>query len=130
MIALAAVAGVLGLVAGRMAARRRAEARVRVTRALIQGVTASAQVESREILRAAELGARDEIEAASVAFDGAMDARETELAARDAQMTVRRQALARGADELKARRDRLNEAKGRERERAADAQRVADEIAR
>ena len=130
MIALAVVAAVLGVLAGRVAARRRAEARVRVTRALIQGVTASAQVESREILRDAELGARDEIEAASAAFESAMEARETELAARDAQVTVRRQALGRATDELKVRRDRLNEAKGRERERAAEAQRVADEVTR
>jgi ribonuclease Y len=122
------VAAAGGVALGRVIARRRAEARVGVTRALIQGVGASAEGERREILRAAELSMREDSEAANATFEAAMEALEVELAAREARLAIRREAVGRTADELRDRRERLNALRAAERERAAEAQRVAAEV--
>ena len=126
---LVVVALLVGALLGRMVAKRRAEAQNAALATVLRTISTSAANACTEILRAAELGAREEAETANVAFDAIADVRETELVAREAQAGVRAGALERMEQEIKERRDRLNGLRAHEREQLGEAKRLTDAAA-
>ena len=125
---LAALAAVAGGTFGRLVARRRAEAQGAALRGLLQTIAASASSERSEMVRSAELAAREEAETANTAFDAIADVREQELVAREAQGAAREGSLARLDQEIRERRERLNAMRARERDLVAEARHLADEV--
>jgi len=126
LVALTALAGALF---GRMVAKHRAQAQNAALNGLLATIASTAASSCHEILRSAELAAREEAETANVAFDAIADVRETELVAREAQSSVRTTTLERLELEIKERRERLNGLRAREREQLAEAKRLADTAA-
>jgi ribonuclease Y len=125
---LAVVAVIAGTALGRLAAKRQAEARSVALNDTLRTISSSAANDRNEILRSAELGAREEAETANTAFDAIADVRERELVGREAQGIGREAALTRLEQEVREHREKLNAMRAREREQAADTRRLADEV--
>ena len=123
---LIVVAVLIGAVLGRMVAKRRAEAGNGALRVLLGTIASSAANDCNEIVRSAELSAREEAETANIAFDAIADVRENELVGREAQGAERAAALARMEQEIKERRERLNSLRAREREQLAEVKRQTE----
>jgi ribonuclease Y len=120
VLLLALVAAAAGLVMGRIAAKKRAEAVLAGERRVVEAMRESAAAECVEIRRAAEIAAREEALMAGAAFDAVAQVRDTELSAREAQLANRRRAVSRLEKDLDARRAALEGV--RERQRGHDDQ--------
>ena len=127
LVALLLGATLAGALMGRFIAKRRADARAAAVRGLLGAIAGSAAAESAEVLRTAELTAREEAETANTAFEAIADLRERELLARELELGARRDGLARVDQELGQRRERLTLERAKERERSNEIRRLTDE---
>ncbi|MES1158124.1 MAG: hypothetical protein ABUL67_03390, partial [Haliangium ochraceum] len=127
LVLLVVAAAVIGVVFGRLVARRRAEMALAATRQWLQTVRASALAESSEMRRAAALTAREEAEMAGAAFDAVAQVRETELSARDAQQEARRKTVERLEAEVADYRKRMDGARAGQKAREDEGRRLTAE---
>ncbi len=129
-----ALAGVVALAAGawlgRLMVKRQVEAWSSGVRSVTRAIADAARSEQAEILRAAELAAREEALAAGAAYEARSLEREAELTAASARLRRHEEALAVDTADLDARRARLgaprqraeaNEAQAAESKRQARA---------
>jgi ribonuclease Y len=108
LVALAVAVIAAGAVLGRLVARRQAEAWSAGLRQVTQAIAAAARAEQAEILRTAEVAARDEILTASASFEATCHQREAAQAATDGRLRRRDAQLAAERAELDARREKMN----------------------
>jgi ribonuclease Y len=123
----------IGLVAagvwlGRLIARRQGERWSAGLRQVTQAIAGAARAEQAEILRSAEVTAREEELAASAAHDARAHTREAELAAIEARLRRREATLAAEQSELTARRALLDGARQRAEARETDVRARRDEV--
>jgi hypothetical protein len=107
LIAMAVVVLAAGAWLGRLIARKRVEAWSIGVRQVVQAIGAAARAEQIEILRAAEIAAREDALTTGAAFEARCRGRESELAAAGGQLHRREAALAVERVELDARREQL-----------------------
>ncbi|HET6150741.1 MAG TPA: Rnase Y domain-containing protein [Polyangia bacterium] len=124
--AAAALVGV-GAWLGRLITRRQAEVWSIGVRQVTQAIAAAARAEQAEILRAAEITAREEALATGAAHEARARTREVELSAAEARLRRREAALAVDEGELDARRARLDAARQRAEAREGEARAVREE---
>jgi ribonuclease Y len=117
----------VGLWLGRLIAHRRAEAWSIGLRQVTQAIAAAARAEKAEILRAAEILAREEALATGAAHDVRCQEREAELGTVDLRLHRRAGTLAAEQAELDARRARLDAARLRAEARDAEVRAQRDE---
>jgi ribonuclease Y len=128
LVALLVGATVAGALMGRFIAKRRADTRAVAVKGLINAIAGSAASEGAEVLRTAELTAREEAETANTAFEAIADLRESELMARELALGARKDNLSRDEQELAQRRERLNLDRTKEKERSTEVRRLKDEV--
>ena len=117
----------VGIWLGRLIARRQAEAWSIGVRQVTQAMGGAARAEQAEILRAAEVTAREEALATGAAHEARARAREVELAAAEARLRRRATTLAVDQVELAARRAQLDAARQRAEARESEARAVREE---
>jgi hypothetical protein len=105
--ALGVGAILVGVWLGRLIVRRQAEAWSSGVRSVTRAIADAARAEQTEILRAAELAAREEALAAGAANEAQSLERESDLATAAARLRRREEALAVETADLDARRARL-----------------------
>jgi ribonuclease Y len=127
LIALAVVMLVAGLWLGRLVAARRADAALAATRQVTAAIRTAAIAESSDLLRAAEMAAREEALSTGAAFDTACLARESEQATADGRLRRREAELLARQAELDARRERLAALRHRAGEQEAEVRRQRDQ---
>jgi len=102
-----------GLLLGRIVARRRAEAWSAGMRQVTEAIRGAADTERVEILRTAEISARDEARGLGSAFESFCQVREAELSTVQTRVSRRVEDLAGRTAELGGQRKRLDEIKAR-----------------
>jgi ribonuclease Y len=120
--------GAAGVWLGRLIARRQAERWSAGLRQVTQAIAGAARAEQAEILRGAEVTAREEELAAGAAHDARAHAREAELAAAEGRLRRREAALAAEQAELTARRAQLDASRQRAEARESDVRARRDEV--
>jgi ribonuclease Y len=128
LIALAGAVVGLGLWLGRLVARRQAEAWSAGVRQVTEAIRAAARAEQAEILRTAEVAAREDALATGAAFETTCRDREDALAAVKARLGRRDADLAAHAAELETRREKLAALKQRAEAGEAQLRRQRDEV--
>ncbi|HVR64524.1 MAG TPA: HDIG domain-containing protein [Polyangia bacterium] len=113
LVALAVAVGVAGAALGRVAAGQQARAWMAGVRQVVEAIKGAAAAERAELLRAAEISAREEARGASAAFDTFCQVREAELRAGSARAERRAEELASRTDEATARRQQIDQRKAR-----------------
>ena len=108
LVVLAAAAAAVGVLLGRLVANRQAAVHQAVSRQVVDSLRLSAQTESSEMRRSAELTAREEAEMAGAAFEAVAQMRETDLSMREAQIEARRRTITRLESEVAERRKRMD----------------------
>ena len=128
LIAIAVAVGAAGALLGWVAARQQARAWTAGVRQVVEAIRAAAVTEKAEILRAAEVSAREEARGASAAFDTICQVREAELRTGETRAEHRAQELAARADEAAPRRQRIDERKARAEAVEKEARASRDEV--
>ena len=128
LIAAAAVAGI-GAWLGRRAAGRQAAAFAAGVKVVLEAMARAAGVQRKEILRAAEIGARDEARALGAAADSFCQVREAELEVRARRVADRQAELATRAVTLAESAERVAAGQARLAQRQAEVDRKMAEVA-
>ncbi|HEX3697763.1 MAG TPA: HDIG domain-containing protein [Polyangia bacterium] len=121
LIALGLAFVAAGVLLGRLVARRRAEAWSAGVRQVSQAIAAAAATERAEILRTAEISARDEARGLGAAFETFCQVREAELATAQARVGKRVEDQAARTAQIATSRQGQGEAKARAEAREKEA---------
>jgi ribonuclease Y len=113
LVALAVAVLAIGAWLGRLIARRQTDAWSYGVNQVTQAIAAAGKAEQLEILRAAEVAARDEALTTGAAFEASCHEREAQLSATEGRLRRREAALAVERAELDARREQLTGPKQR-----------------
>src|SRR5258708_8459238 len=127
LIALGVAVAAAGVVLGRLVARQRAQAWTAGVRHVVEAIRAATTTERAEILRTAEISARDEARGLSAAFDTFCHVREAELRAVEARAGRRTEEIAARTDDATVRRQRVDAGKARAEARESEARGLRDQ---
>lgn len=128
-VALALVMAVAGIILGRLVARRRAEAWGAGLAQVTAAMAAAAAAERAEVIRTAEVAARDEARAKGSAFESFCQVREAELATSQERVARREQELVARREEMTRQRAKLDLLRRESEEQQRQTRALRDEAA-